>query len=390
MADTSYGATRSEQSDDLRAAVQFAVLRICNAEEEKETANDDQQTVGKMSPAALATLSELTFLYATTCMTPDLEAFSDHANRKKRITVSDVMLLARKNPANLREKLQTFCDRHFDSSKEDGTAAAVVASAKTKANHSFGARKGGKKFDSLNKKRSINRSLEVRAAEDSGSCSSTNFDSEDDIDLNIPKKQKPTACKRGSVFSDSDDDDSPLDDQTYAPPLAAKPIKKGLKQKRVVRDGNEENGSSSVGDSDSVDDEVEVLAPHVPSSAKRKKVTKKRQDASLEDSSGDEALLAASTKMKLSKCEAIKSQPASNIKERRLQLSKSPGNNAATRILPQHKDDGDDDQSYRRSAHNSQSSPEVLQKNSRLQQIMQAMSQDHPHSDDDDSSEVCF
>ena len=55
-------------------------------------------------------LFELTFLYATNSLGPDLIDFSRHAN-KKTITEADVKLVARKNPAGLLDRLHAFCKK---------------------------------------------------------------------------------------------------------------------------------------------------------------------------------------------------------------------------------------------------------------------------------------
>jgi histone H3/H4 len=88
------------ESRDLRAAVQYAVAQICTEQE--------LSARSEMSSGAIQALSELTFQYATTSLSNDLQAFSSHANRKL-INVDDVMLIARKN-ATLRQKLNVFSD----------------------------------------------------------------------------------------------------------------------------------------------------------------------------------------------------------------------------------------------------------------------------------------
>ena len=100
-----------EEETDLRAAVQYAVLQICN-EEDQRAGNT------RTSPHAVASLAELAFLYATQSMAPDLDAYSNHAGRRT-ITEADVKLILRKNHNGL-SKLQSFCEEHCSSANSDG------------------------------------------------------------------------------------------------------------------------------------------------------------------------------------------------------------------------------------------------------------------------------
>jgi centromere protein S len=77
---------RSEE-DEVRAALQVAVAQICTSQ---------QDGGAPMTKSAIQTLTELTYLYATTSLANDLVAFSVHANRRT-ITPDDVLLVARKN-----------------------------------------------------------------------------------------------------------------------------------------------------------------------------------------------------------------------------------------------------------------------------------------------------
>jgi len=77
---------------DLRAAVQNAVVKIT-----KDT---------NISTAAVAAISELTYLYATNHLAPDVAAFCAHANRKT-VTPADVALVGacrRRKRQNTKEK----------------------------------------------------------------------------------------------------------------------------------------------------------------------------------------------------------------------------------------------------------------------------------------------
>lgn len=96
----------------MRAALQVAIAHICTA----ETGNDGAQ----LTKSAITTLTELTYLYATTSLANDLEAFSQHAGRRT-ITPEDVQLVARKNPDNLLAKLQDFTDSALSTTTKTAT-----------------------------------------------------------------------------------------------------------------------------------------------------------------------------------------------------------------------------------------------------------------------------
>jgi histone H3/H4 len=108
------GASMDEEVD-LRASVQHAVLKIC----QEEDAGSDSYT----TPRAVAALAELTYLYATQSLGPDLDAFSSHAGRRT-INESDVKLVIRKHPEHL-AKLEAYC-------AEQAVAAAAAVDDNTK------------------------------------------------------------------------------------------------------------------------------------------------------------------------------------------------------------------------------------------------------------------
>jgi len=99
-------ANEIEEETDLRAAVQYAVLQICN-EEDKRAGNTT-------SPQAIASLAEIAYLFATQSMAPDIDAYSNHAGRRT-VNDSDVKLILRKN-ANGLAKLENFCEEYCSSS----------------------------------------------------------------------------------------------------------------------------------------------------------------------------------------------------------------------------------------------------------------------------------
>mmetsp|Transcript_24064 Transcript_24064/g.35602 ORF Transcript_24064/g.35602 Transcript_24064/m.35602 type:complete len:268 (-) Transcript_24064:1357-2160(-) len=88
------------EGEDTRAALQHAVAQICT---------DEMHDGTSMTKGAIQTLSELTYMYATTCLSNDLVAFARHANRRT-ITPDDIMLVARKNPNDLIGKLKEFAE----------------------------------------------------------------------------------------------------------------------------------------------------------------------------------------------------------------------------------------------------------------------------------------
>lgn len=102
----------------VRAAVQYAVIQIC--------AEEDGSGTTRMTPRALAALSELTYQFAVGSLSNDLDDFSSHANRKT-ITDADVKLAVRKNPEVL-QRVQAKLDDYAVSS--DVLFAAARSSKK--------------------------------------------------------------------------------------------------------------------------------------------------------------------------------------------------------------------------------------------------------------------
>ncbi|GKY90747.1 hypothetical protein MPSEU_000047600 [Mayamaea pseudoterrestris] len=121
-------------SSELKAAVQFSVIRCClEQQQQQQQDGDSRNNAVELSPRAIASLSELTFLFATTLLGPDLDDFRKHANRTK-ITVDDVKLFVRRNPMLLAQ-LQAFQERnshasttgsHTNTKMTKSTAAAAA------------------------------------------------------------------------------------------------------------------------------------------------------------------------------------------------------------------------------------------------------------------------
>jgi histone H3/H4 len=88
---------------DLRTSLQFSIIQIC--------AQQDRMNQTRTSSQAIKALAELTFQFATTSLSQDLDAFSSHANRK-RITLDDVKLVLRKSSENL-SRLQDYCEQEL-------------------------------------------------------------------------------------------------------------------------------------------------------------------------------------------------------------------------------------------------------------------------------------
>jgi histone H3/H4 len=88
---------------DFRTSLQFSIIQIC--------AQQDRMNQTRTSSQAIKALTELTFQFATTSLSQDLDAFSSHANRK-RITLDDVKLVLRKSSENL-ARLQDYCEQEL-------------------------------------------------------------------------------------------------------------------------------------------------------------------------------------------------------------------------------------------------------------------------------------
>jgi histone H3/H4 len=249
--------------NDLRAALQFAVTKICvdeddNADGRGGESYDDEslasrgenyraghsQPLGraKMHPTAVLALSELLNLYVSCCLSQDLAAFCLHAGRKT-IHESDVLLVARKNESVV-AALREFCTR---STAAAPSAAAAASKAKPKKSAALATNKS---------KPSI----------DFGAAAATSNNVEGDTNYLM-------MCDRGSNSSTSDSGDDDSDDSLLRNPtpsgryngrrLGAR--SSGRAQPRPamsLSDSTENNGDDE--DKDSDDDDVqEVPGPGV-------------------------------------------------------------------------------------------------------------------------------
>lgn len=216
---TTEAATEEDRSSegamvrpDLRAALQFAVTQIC-VEEDRcggggSSASASSSSAGaRMSPGAVLALSELLYLYATTCLAPDLVAFGSHAGRKS-INESDVLLVARKNP-HIHRALQEFCQTQAATRDDDkillgGRASTTAATARPTARNMTKARRASSGLTVLSPS-----AAPLHQSDDSSSESS------DDGAL-FAQRRGPATANPGTNaaldFSSSDDTDN--DDTT--------------------------------------------------------------------------------------------------------------------------------------------------------------------------------
>jgi hypothetical protein len=143
-----------ETSDDvaLRAAVQNACLKLLNP-----TDGTAEESNIKVKNSAVMSIAELTYIYATQCLGPDLVAFAQHrkastssstTSRAPRITAEDVLLVARKNPAGVHDQLQAFLQ---DKRQQVATATAANNSNNNNGKSSTMPQRAGRKSMSKEK-----------------------------------------------------------------------------------------------------------------------------------------------------------------------------------------------------------------------------------------------
>jgi histone H3/H4 len=220
-------ARNDSEDEELRAALQYSIAQICT-QEEQESSDGVQVTKG-----AILTLTELTFLYATTSLANDLAAFSQHANRRT-ITSDDVLLIARKNPDSLQAKLNDFARTEGFGQQQTSSLATLPAETaelnlrkKTPPKSGRNPRLGEGTLLSTDSEQSSNESLQSSGLRNESSNNQSselhmNLSSTDMVDgFNSGKEnRKPTeadhesSCteKRDSVndLLGSSDDDPPI------------------------------------------------------------------------------------------------------------------------------------------------------------------------------------
>jgi len=95
---------KSIEKDNLNACVRAQNGGSSPVDDDDDTLLTTHQ-VPQMTVGAIAALTDLAYTFITENLATDLEAFSQHANRRT-ITGDDVILTARKNPNGLRNRLQ--------------------------------------------------------------------------------------------------------------------------------------------------------------------------------------------------------------------------------------------------------------------------------------------
>lgn len=217
------GADGSAHTADLRSAVQFAVIQIC--------AEEDGGGRTKMSPRALAALSELTYHYAVSCLSRDLELFSDHAGRK-RITEQDVLLVVRKN-SDIKGKVEQKL-KDYAVSSDVLFATTGISKPKT----------------TIKQKEAMKK---VADSSDGGGSSTT---SEEELDKLQTAK---TAQNTTTLFDDEDSsDDAEMD------AIKAK-FQIKVRQQLVQKTTRRKKSGATVDSDSSIED---VVAPRTKSSSK--------------------------------------------------------------------------------------------------------------------------
>ena len=210
-ADTSSDAANAKDDGAVRSALQYAVGRICEQEED-----DDPDVGARMSSNAVASLAELVYQYATTSLANDLVAFSQHAGRKT-VNVEDVKLAIRKDKKT-HDSLSRFCERKGLASSTTSSGVAkgrkkkkAPAKAASSAKKSKAAKSGGKAGTSSKRKgKNEERRQELRdhinatsSSGDSDSMEPSGDDGSSDDDdsclgsLKTPNRKKPGSSAHG-------------------------------------------------------------------------------------------------------------------------------------------------------------------------------------------------
>jgi histone H3/H4 len=184
--------SNDDEGNELRAALQMAVANIC-------TQSDDNSfhDGAIMTTSAICTLTELTYLYATTTLANDLVAFVRHANRRT-IQPDDVLLVVRENPNQWRTSSLSKWERE---SLEENSSKKSNKRSITPSKEKYSKRRSQEELH-----RRVLMGTDSEADEDN-----YNDDDDDDIsDVVIPKQMKESKSllsKRLIIHSDSSDND---------------------------------------------------------------------------------------------------------------------------------------------------------------------------------------
>ena len=226
----------------LRASVQSVCLQLLSSPSDASSTTSKLNVTG----SAVLSVSELTYIYATQCLGPDLVAFAQHRknnnNARTRITAEDVLLAARKNPSGVLDQLQAFLGERRQQAATTATWAKKPANATKKATHQHkSAPKAKQNEESLSSSSDGDESIDqvyaqLRSEKQRGFASTTKPAESSPPPSSRKKKRRrrstrkeqnpPPAKKGGGIQSwmfNSDTDDSVL-----VPPPETKPKKSNV------------------------------------------------------------------------------------------------------------------------------------------------------------------
>lgn len=106
-----------EDDEDIQKSLHYAIGKISQSLVEEE---GDFTAKVKLSPDAIAALTELTFQFATTSLAKDIMSFSAHANRSIA-SAKDVRLVLRKAPLRIREEFDKLCEEKCSTGSTKAT-----------------------------------------------------------------------------------------------------------------------------------------------------------------------------------------------------------------------------------------------------------------------------
>ena len=207
----------SNESRDLRAALQYAVAQICTEQELNAGI--------EMSSGAIQALAELAFQYATTSLSNDLQAFASHANRKL-IKADDVMLVARNNES-LKEKLLLFSESTLTPTKRPVSTLLSNPAVEARNVTSF-REKLIRNMDSTQESDNSEDIKNLKGATSEGALKRQDWDNSSNSEAEFEKENEPKPKRNGLdrsivMLESSSDGDQP------------KPPMKRLKIKSVPR-----------------------------------------------------------------------------------------------------------------------------------------------------------